>query len=984
MANRYAGCPYTERRVRPIYDLLDNGNNKKALQEAEKVLKKQPNLLCAKALKCLALLRLGRESESLELLEVIKNESPVDESTLQAVTVCYREVHQPQSICEVYEKASAKEPANEDILNNLFYAYVRVGDYAKQKLTAMSLYKIKPKNQYYFWAFISTLLQSVENVNDLIQLCTIPASRSNAVSSFTAGDKAKSSGIALVHRLMEKFVNDDKIESEQEVLTYILVLEMLEKHEEALNVLSGPLSSKLEPSTVMNKKLDLLVKLKQWDQVHSQLEDMLFEEQDCWHCYLIYLDSVFELAKDKTFDVKDGDNPYVKANKFLGSMVDSQKQAQFKKRGPYLARLEYYKALTDRQLPAAELLGEFVAILQEYYTEFGAKDSCVHDLRRYLHLVENDIIPFLAHTYKCIGLSQDAIPSNRTQLNLLVSNTALCMIIGIKSMFGLNEKHKFIVNEINRYIACFHLCADAVVTDPKSCDGLALIAAHSLFELWTDTEDSNYLFDAIVLCEYALSQSPCNSQLKILLLKFYHLLGGSEGAQIAYISFDLKHMQLDTLGYLHLFPLIPSASYVHATHVLNTSIKFFTNNSKESADHVTFAYKYEALTKIPEFIGIREKMINSTHYLLSTTEKMLCEMFSAPNYGSCVQMAKDMEISLNLERIKWNSLRDNRDFSVLWDIEAPDRRITEECIVQSHNHNLVLLRLRSLLLHCIVSCLDIGKSDPPSGRNVNEAPENDSTFSKTRSKMKEFVIQLEETMKPVKNSIPSPLSKRFIAGPPTSRLLLMLQVNYFDLILNELRFLYSLVPNEDSNREKCQYQLDAMILFVDEYLRYVRSIAGSSQIQLRNTVIQVCSLFVELVCFSCIIAGVCEVMMSKAKQNLVKKNKKKKENAHRIIDSPDEFEWRVSLINKFTCFLVEIIKNLESILKSEEKLWSDKNIKLCELIVSCNVDNKEERDKIIAVSGTVLENLYLSYIANITQMSTVLKVKLKYLSTLKL
>ncbi|KAF6206659.1 hypothetical protein GE061_017895 [Apolygus lucorum] len=982
MANRYAGFPYTERRVRPIYDLLDNGNNKKALQEAEKVLKKQPNLLCAKALKCLALLRLGRESESLELLEVIKNESPVDESTLQAVTVCYREVHQPQSICEVYEKASAKEPGNEDILNNLFYAYVRVGDYAKQKLTAMSLCKIKPKNQYYFWTFISTLFQNVENVSDLIQLCTIPASRNSAVCSFTAGDKVKSSGIALVHRLMEKFVTDDKIESEQEVLTYILVLEMLEKYEEALIALNGPLSSKLEPSTVMNKKLDILVKLKQWEQVHSQLEDMLFEEQDCWHCYLIYLDSVFELGKDKPFDVKDEENIYVKAKKFIDGMVSSQKDAQFKKRGPYLARLEYYKALTDQQLPAAELLGEFINILKEYYTEFGAKDSCVHDLRRYIHLSENDILPFLTHTYQC--LIQEGMPSNKTQLNLLVTNAALCRVVGIKSMFGVNEKHKFILDEINRYIACFHLCADAVATDPKSCDGLALIAAHSLFELWTDTEESNYLFEAIVLCEYALSQSPFNSQLKILLLKFYHLLGGSEGAQVAYIALDLKHMQLDTLGYLHLFPLISSASYVHATHVLNTSIKFFTNNSKESADHVTFAYKYEALTKIPEFIGIREKMSNSTHYLLSTTEKMLCEMFSSPNYGSCVQMAKDMEISLNLERIKWNNLRDNRDFSVLWDIEAPDRRLTEECIVQSHNHNLVLLRLRSLLLHCIVSCLNIGKSDPPSGRNENEAPESNFTFSKTRSKMMEFVIQLEETMKPVKNSIPSPLSKRFINGPPVSRLLLMLQVNYFDLILNELRFLSSLVPTEGSNREKCQYQLDAMILFVDEYLRYVRSIAGSSLIQLRNTVIQVCSLFVELVCFSCIIAGVCEVMMTKAKQNLVKKNKKKKENSQRIIDSPDEFEWRVSLINKFTGFLVEVIKNLESILKSEEKLWSDKNTKLCELVVSNNVDNKEERDKIIAVSSTVLENLYLSYIANITQMSTVLKVKLKYLSSLKM
>lgn len=74
-------------------DCLDNGNNKKALQEAEKVLKKQKDLLCAKVLKALALLRMGRHEESLHILNQVHNESPTDDSTLQAMTICYRELH---------------------------------------------------------------------------------------------------------------------------------------------------------------------------------------------------------------------------------------------------------------------------------------------------------------------------------------------------------------------------------------------------------------------------------------------------------------------------------------------------------------------------------------------------------------------------------------------------------------------------------------------------------------------------------------------------------------------------------------------------------------------------------------------------------------------------------------------------------------------------------------------------------------------------
>ncbi|BES95619.1 unnamed protein product [Nesidiocoris tenuis] len=990
MATRVTPCPLAEKKMRPIYDLLDIGNNKKALQEADKLLKKKPNLSTALALKCLALLRLGKETESLDILEKLKNEGHVEESTLQVATVCYRESHRPHAICELYEKASAREPTSEDILTNLFLSYVRVNDFTKQRLAAISLNKLQPKNQYSFWTFISTLLQSVDSVNDLIPLCAIPADRHSPANDFVPSDKAKNA-IALVHRLISKLANEGKLETEQEVLTYMLVLEMLRKYEEALTILDGPLASKLEPWTVLNKKLDLLVKLSRWEQVNDQCERMLSNDSDCWHCYLIYIDSVFELGNDRDFNIENKENPHVKAKAFIESLISSQEDAQFKKRGPYLARLEHYTQLMVRKMPAVELYGELLPLLKTYYVEFGSKETCVHDLRKYLQLSSEDAVKFLSFTYKIINLGEDGIPTDKNNLNLLASNLMLCRITGVNSVLGVNDERKFILNAVNKYISCRHLCLDAALTDPKPCDYLALVAAHSLFDLYISTEDTNYLFDGIVLCEYVVSQSSHDVQMKILLLKFYHLLGGTEGAHMVYNSLDLKHMQLDTLGYLHLFPLLANASYDHATLVLNSSIKFFTNNSKESADHVTFAYKYEALTKIPEFIGIKDRMTNSAHCLLSTVEKMLCEMFTAPGFTNAIELAKAMEITVNLERIQWNELWDNRDFSLLWDIEAPDQRLTEECIVQSHNHNLLLLRLKSLHLHSIVTALNIGKAEP--NRVETEADQlkepdetnKDLTYAKTRSKLMDYIVQFEEALKPVKHNIPSPLSKRYIAGPPVSRLTLMLQVNYFDLILIQLRFLHSIVPCEDGNHKKCQFQLDSMVLFMDEYLNYLRTITGSPLIQLRNTVIQVCALLVELICFSCIVVGVCEVILNKSRPNFAKRNKRKKENAQRVTESPDEFEWRVSLFNQFVTFMVEIVKNVESLLKSEEKLWDDKKSKVCELAILGNVENQEEAEKLKAIGyGSVMKTLCHSYTSNISLMSTVLKEKTKYLNSRKL
>lgn len=75
-------------------DALDSNSNKKALSEADKVLKKHPQFLAAKALKALAILRLGRDDESKSILDAIMKEKPVDDGTLQVLTFCFKEMEQ--------------------------------------------------------------------------------------------------------------------------------------------------------------------------------------------------------------------------------------------------------------------------------------------------------------------------------------------------------------------------------------------------------------------------------------------------------------------------------------------------------------------------------------------------------------------------------------------------------------------------------------------------------------------------------------------------------------------------------------------------------------------------------------------------------------------------------------------------------------------------------------------------------------------------
>jgi N-terminal acetyltransferase B complex non-catalytic subunit len=63
-------------------------------------------------------------------------------------------------IADMYENAHKKRPDNEEILTALFMAYVRLSNHKKQQQTAMTLHKLKPnKNPYYFWAIMSIVMQ---------------------------------------------------------------------------------------------------------------------------------------------------------------------------------------------------------------------------------------------------------------------------------------------------------------------------------------------------------------------------------------------------------------------------------------------------------------------------------------------------------------------------------------------------------------------------------------------------------------------------------------------------------------------------------------------------------------------------------------------------------------------------------------------------------------------------------------------------------
>ncbi|EFX68033.1 hypothetical protein DAPPUDRAFT_203413 [Daphnia pulex] len=643
-----------ERRLRPIYDWLDNGNNKKALQEAEKVLKKQPNLQCARVLKALAMVRLGKSEEAQTILQDVQLEEPCEDATLQAMAICYRETHRPELTCHIYEAAVRKDPLNEEFLSHLFMGYVRIGDYRKQQLTAMALFKVKPKNPYYFWAVMSILMQAY--VNDDTTVCltiTLP----------------------LAERMIKKFVEEKKIEAEAEVQLYLMVLEKQKKYQEALQVLQGSLSEKLANGMIENKKGEYLRQMKRWDQMLDYTEELLRSNPDQWSHYSLYMEALFELTSTTNADVIG------RAKTFLLSLMEQERlKSENKLRGPYLAMLFFWQQLQQRNFDASTVFGNFREFAQEYVEVMGDKPCAFQDLRPFVgSLPPDQVNEFLGCVTQSVGLDQSSPQSPTTflfffqvkQICRHLLHIQLNRFLGQHDLLSKEEKIELSQKLWGHYLRTKSLNAGLLATDFRPNDGYALLAAHLLLDTWNN--DPVVLDKCLLLLETALANSPANYHLKLLVTRVYTLAGHGRAAFQRYESLDVKYIQLDSLGHLLCRPLISMGLPYTASPLLSNTLRFYTTHARETSECLISAYKFGSFGKIPEFTQFCQRLDSSAHFASSTTERMLLDLLlDGSSHAKLVQSAAGMFADPDKDQPDWKTCVDNRDCGVFvsWDPPA--------------------------------------------------------------------------------------------------------------------------------------------------------------------------------------------------------------------------------------------------------------------------------------------------------------------------
>ncbi|XP_038630065.1 N-alpha-acetyltransferase 25, NatB auxiliary subunit isoform X1 [Scyliorhinus canicula] len=980
-----------DRRLRPIYDYLDNGNNKMAIQQADKLLKKHKDLHCAKVLKAIGLQRTGKQEEAFAVAQEVAALEPTDDNSLQALTILYREMHRPELVTKLYEAAVRKVPSSEEYHSHLFMAYARVGEYKKMQQAGMALYKIVPKNPYYFWSVMSLVMQSISAQDEKL---------------------SKTMFLPLAQRMVEKMVKEDKIEAEAEVQLYLMILERLGKDQEALEVIRGKLGEKLT-SELQSREMKCMVlytKLIKWPECNALSRKLLLNNPDDWQFYLSYFDSLFHLIDNAWTPPADTEHcPEGPVTCFVQEAItfveerilNEEPKGSRRLRGPYLAKLELIRRLRERGTNDEHKLGIPEDLMFQYFERFGDKPCCYSDLRIFVDLLSPErhtqvrpgdwqSLHSLRLCYsEFINKLMEVVPlSVTTESDLALPGDVKAMqrhmfVIQFARLLGLHEtleqtrKLRLVEELMQRYKHALKFGKSCLKTELQFSDNYCLLAVHILLDIWRQSGEEWPLWQSLALLEKSLSNSPSNAQFKLLLIRIYCLLGAFEPVVDLYTSLDAKHVQHDTIGYLLTRYAEPLGHLAAASQACNFTLRFFHSNQKDTSEYIIQAYKYGAFEKIPEFIAFRNRLNNSLHFAQVRIERMLLDLFLEANItNSLEESIKSMGLCPDEDDIPWDNLRDNRDLAVLISWDPKDRELSEGERKTSMKEERIWLQVRSLTLRLICALAAVSHTLEP--KNSEKTTENGVTSKietlRTLIQQLECVVQSEK----IKDK---QIVQFLVQGPPPTRMATYLessscrcQINAFHLVTDIYELDVSGLDETLNVQERIANNFKSLLEQLRELFNKCKGSileAKETECTTRPELLENLVFLVETVCIILWVSYYCGNVLRPLKSSLQKKKKKRKEINITMPIVFSSFQDYVARLQNFLSEVVNHLKELESALTA---------LKLEELTLESHSSAEDEQKFPQTVRGKVQS----SYQRSLQEIGELLRKRLDTVKSLKI
>jgi N-terminal acetyltransferase B complex non-catalytic subunit len=609
---------------------------------------------------------MGKTIESEQIAEDVKKSEPSDDPTLQAMTLYYRETNQPEHVCGIYEAAVKMYPKNDELLSHLFMSYVRVHNYRKQQQTALALHKVVPNNPYYFWGVMSIFMQG-----------------------YTNPVMEKTMYLPLAEKMVEKFMEEKKIDAEAEVKMYVMILDRLGKYEKITDLLESPLGSRISgPEEHGRLLIDSLIKSEKLECATEKLVDLLQKNPDQWSFVVDYLAVVVQLSTGNPHHLQT-------AHAFICSLAREQDKVENTcVRAPYLGRLELLRQLkeTKRELEWKQVLnlGSPVDDFLTYFQKFGSKLCFFEDVRTFIPFLSEDekkvllermslVVNDLSIDYDCSEQDKKANILKMQQHLALLQVKHLC-----GAHLGLKPEDKMAAAELihEAYKKGLKLGNGDHSTEWHPADLYIVLYAHLMFEVYQETRDHGLLLELVLTLERAHKRSLANAQILLLLLKLFIKLGVFEQCTKVYDKLDIKQIQVDTVGYFLHRCMMTSGIFSLCEAFFGFALKFFWNAKKEVGEYIIQAYKNGSFHVVIEMADLQKQLEYSYSFHLLLLRKQLVVLTESVHTLESLKQSLHQIFSPEI-KVTTGELVDNRDMRVLESYGPPQLELTGDDVKNS-------------------------------------------------------------------------------------------------------------------------------------------------------------------------------------------------------------------------------------------------------------------------------------------------------------
>ncbi|KAF8308096.1 hypothetical protein DL93DRAFT_2159228 [Clavulina sp. PMI_390] len=656
------------KKLSPLYDALDQGQFKTAIQLSTKLLKKHPKSLILKTLKSLALIRSQKHDEGVVLCDEVFAARPTDENVLQALTMVLRVLERYPDIITLYEDAFKKEPKSEELGSQAFLAMVRVGSWKSAQQLAHKLSKTFNANEnastrYLGWTIMCALLQATDPMlND---------------------QKTKTVVLSIAQRFFAQLPVTSNHTTHPEKL--ILLLDILlafpePKYKEAFDLLETESGKKMIAASLEVEERRRLIwsKLGRYAEERELCVTRLTAGDRNWLTFTSYLDSTFALitasaessAPDDTTAVAPSPTTLLKeARAQLTSVAELDGR---KGRSAQIALLEFAKRLRSLPTPTEELEGQntFVEVVKAYIEMYTDKPSCFEDVRSYVDEMKDDEKAKLMEYVKSIGSNISTASSLSRTINAFKLLRYAEPSPSTSSELAHAEKYFRLYLEATRILESIG-AKDPEEVDPA--DDLALLAANALISEWAkDKSVQAPLNQAIFVLEFAATRSPYNFRYHLVLIRLYLFLGAHAVALEHYKLLRIRSVQHETLShYLMDRSTTWSAANdgdltLHDAAVEVSAI--YQENANETPEMLAKALLFEKYSQVQGFIDFEDKLDRSLHRDVIRMDQIRMRCVVEPPTTETLQLEiGELDYMFLPERMAVH--HDNRDYSVLPDFQ---------------------------------------------------------------------------------------------------------------------------------------------------------------------------------------------------------------------------------------------------------------------------------------------------------------------------